>query len=65
MASNKLIRKKLKNRAKSKQRTEAIKRQGYAPVIKTVDVEAIKESFKKQEKPLKNANATTDKDLER
>ena len=45
MASTKLKRKALKNRARAKKRVVTIKRLSRMPVIKNVDIEKIKEGF--------------------
>ena len=48
MAVTRLKRKGLRNKANSAKRTGAIKRLTSTPVIKNVDVEAIKEEFAKK-----------------
>ncbi len=48
MASTKLVRKALRNRAVSRKRVNAIKRLTTKPVIKNVDIEQIKEEFAKK-----------------
>ena len=45
MASTRLVRKALRNRAVSRKRINAIKRLSRKPVIKRVDIEEIKEEF--------------------
>jgi len=64
MASTRLVRKALRNRAVSKKRVNNIKRLTSRPVIKNVDIEQIKEEFankpskpavKKEEAPVKEA----------
>ncbi len=64
MAVTRLKRKGLRNKANSAKRTGAIKRLTSTPVIKNVDVEAIKEEFAKKggSKPAsKGAAETTEK----
>lgn len=58
MAITRLKRKGRKNKLKAKIRAQKIKLEGFTPVIKQVDVDAIKEEFKaapapKKEKPVK------------
>lgn len=58
MAITRLKRKGRKNKLKAKIRAQKIKLEGFSPVIKKVDVDAIKEEFKaaptpKKEKPAK------------
>jgi hypothetical protein len=48
MGGTALKRKARKNIARAKAKNHAIKVRGFKPVIKTVDVEAIKEEFKKK-----------------
>ena len=48
MASTKLVRKALRNRAVSRKRQDDIKRLKSKPVIKNVDIEEIKEEFAKK-----------------
>jgi hypothetical protein len=48
MASTRLVRKALRNRAVSRKRQDAIKRLTSRPVIKNVDIEQIKEEFAKK-----------------
>ena len=53
MASTKLIRKAQKNIARAKNRKIEIKRLVSVPVVKKVDVEELKASFKTAKKPVK------------
>jgi len=46
MAITRLKRKARKNRLKAKVRAQRIKLEGFTPVIKNIDVEALKEEFK-------------------
>lgn len=48
MAVTRLKRKNRKDKAKSAVRRQTLKIQNFQPVIKNVDVEAIKEEFKKK-----------------
>jgi len=47
MAVTRLKRKYRKDKSKSKVRKQALKNQNFKPVLKAVDVEQIKEGFKK------------------
>ena len=55
MASTKLIRKAQKNIARANNRKAEIKRLLTAPVVKKVDIEELKASFKTVKKPAKKA----------
>jgi hypothetical protein len=46
MAVTRLKRKNLKDKTKSRQRNQALKLQNFKPVMKSVDIEKIKEEFK-------------------
>lgn len=61
MAVTRLKRKGLRNKANSAKRTGAIKRLTSTPVIKNVDIEAIKEEFAKKSgsKPASKGTADT------
>jgi len=48
MAVTRLKRKNRKDKSVSSLRRQSLKNQGFKPVIKNVDVEAIKEEFKKK-----------------
>jgi hypothetical protein len=50
MAVTRLKRKNRKDKSISAVRRQSLKNQGFKPVIKNVDVEAIKEEFKKKAK---------------
>lgn len=50
MAVTRLKRKNRKDRSISALRRQALKNEGFKPVIKNVDIEAIKEEFKKKAK---------------
>lgn len=65
MAVTRLQRKTKRNKIKAKQRIASLKRLLATPVIKNVDIEEIKASFKTKEKaPAKAATNTTPKDEE-
>ena len=49
MSVTRLKRKNRKDKAKAARRRTALKIQNFKPVVKAVDVEAIKESFKKKD----------------
>ena len=55
MGSQKLKRKALRNRVKAKVRIQNIKDLQAKPILKNVDIEALKEEFKK--KPVKKAES--------
>lgn len=57
MGGTALKRKARRNKARAKAKNHMIKVQGFKPVIKTVDVEAIKEEFKKKATPAPKAKA--------
>ena len=59
MGGTALKRKARRNKAKARVKNHRIKVQGFKPVIKTVDVEAIKEEFKKA--PSKSTKAKAEK----
>lgn len=46
MSVTRLKRKNRKDKAKSAVRRQSLKNQGFQPVIKNIDIEAIKEEFK-------------------
>ncbi len=50
MSVTRLKRKNRKDKAKSAVRRQSLKIQGFQPVIKNVDIEAIKEEFKAKKK---------------
>jgi hypothetical protein len=50
MAVTRLKRKNRKDKSISAIRRQSLKNQGFKPVVKNVDVEAIKEDFKKKAK---------------
>lgn len=50
MASSRMKRKTLKDRSKSSVRRVTLKNQNFKPVIRSVDVEKIKEEFKAKAK---------------
>ncbi|WP_258104935.1 hypothetical protein [Marinoscillum sp. MHG1-6] len=61
MAITRLERKGRKNKARAKARVNTIKRLNSAPVLKMVDVEAIKAEFEKKAAPKKASKSKAEK----